>query len=307
MVDPRISHVRSFNRLVSQTIGALNDHYLGRDRPLAEARLLFEIGHDGADVKDLRTRLGLDSGYLSRLLRSLEQQGLVTTPQTAHDKRIRRTALTPGGVAELEELDRRSDRLAQSMLDPLSMTQQTKLIEAMAEVERLLSAAAVTIGVESPAGDDAQYCLGEYFRELALRFENGFDPVRSLAPDASEFVPPKGAFLIMRLNGKPIGCGAFKCLPPDIGYFKRMWISEGVRGLGLGRRLLLALEDHARSAGCRVAQLETQKSLSEAQQLYKRCGYREVAPFNDEFYAHHWFEKSLVSLASAAIAQGLDQ
>ncbi len=294
MLDPRISHVRSFNRLVSQTIGALHDHYLGRDRPLAEARLLFEIGRNGADVKDLRARLGLDSGYLSRLLRSLEQQGLTTTPQTLHDKRIRHTALTSAGIAELEELDRRSDRLAQSMLDPLSETQQTSLIKAMVEVERLLSAAAVTIGVESPASEDAQYCLGEYFRELALRFENGFEPAKSLAPTATEFVPPKGAFLIVRLNGKPIGCGAFKRLPPDIGYFKRMWIAQDARGLGLGRRLLQALEDYARSAGCAVVQLETQKSLTEAQQLYKRCGYHEVAPFNDEFYAHHWFEKSFM-------------
>lgn len=295
MFDPRIARVRSFNRLVAQTIGALQDHYLGLDRPLREARLIFEIGTGGAEVKDLRSRLGLDSGYLSRLLRSLERQGLTTTPPARHDRRIRRTKLTRAGIAELSELNRRSDHAAQSILEPLSEAQRTVLIEAMTEVERLLSASAVTIGEESALSRDAQYCLGEYFRELSLRFESGFDPARSLAPSASEFVPPHGAFLIMRLNGKPIGCGAFKRMPADAAYLKRMWVASGARGLGLGRRLLQALEDRARSMGCRKALLETNKSLVEARQLYKSCGYREVARFNDEPYAHHWFEKSLGS------------
>ncbi|MEQ8935062.1 MAG: helix-turn-helix domain-containing protein, partial [Amphiplicatus sp.] len=87
-------HVRRFNRAVSQTIGALNNRYLGRYRTLGEARLLFEIGGYGVDVKDLRARLGLDSGYLSRLLRALERQGLVTVASALHDRRARRASLT---------------------------------------------------------------------------------------------------------------------------------------------------------------------------------------------------------------------
>jgi len=295
MADHRIAGVRSFNRRVSQTIGALHDHYLGRNRPLAEARLIFEIGRYGAEVRDLRARLGLDGGYLSRLLRSLEQQRLVSTPPTLHDKRIRKTRLTRVGLAELKELDRRSDRVAKSILARLNETQQVRLVTAMAEVERLLSAAAITIQAESVISKDAQYCLKEYFRELSRRFEKGFDPAKSRSANLRDFAPPRGAFFIVRLDGKPVGCGAFKAMPARAAYLKRMWIAPSARGLGLGRRLLHALEDCARSRGYRTALLETNKTLVEALSLYRQCGYREVAPFNDEPYAHHWFKKSLTA------------
>src|SRR5580693_9064424 len=200
MSDSSIARVRSFNRVVSQTIGALEDHYLGRDRPLGEARLLFEINKDGAEIKALRERLGLDSGYLSRLLRSLEMQGLVVCPQSAHDKRTRRAKLTRSGIAELKELDCRSDQLVQSMLNPLNDTQRTSLVNAMAQVERLLSASAVIVVEESPSGRDAQYCLAKYYSELAVRFDVGFEPAQSESPTADDFVPPHGTFIVMRLR-----------------------------------------------------------------------------------------------------------
>jgi DNA-binding MarR family transcriptional regulator/GNAT superfamily N-acetyltransferase len=293
MKDAHVSRVRGFNRSLTRTIGVLDDRYLGRSRPLAEARLIFEIGKDGAEIKDLRARLGLDSGYLSRLLRSLEKQGLATTPQAMRDKRVRQATLTRSGMSELRELNRRSDALAQSMLDPLSQTQKTRLVEAMVEVERLLSLSAVRIDAELPTSRDAEFCLGEYYRELALRFDCGFDPAQSLSPTTGEFAPPHGVFLVMRLNGRTVGCGAFKSIRPGAAYLKRMWVKDSVRGLGLGKRLLQALEDRARSDGHRVACLETNKTLVEARKLYIACGYREVAPFNDEPYAHYWFEKPL--------------
>jgi GNAT superfamily N-acetyltransferase/DNA-binding MarR family transcriptional regulator len=296
MSGPEIQQVRRFNRFVSQTVGALEDRYLDRDRPLAEARLIFEIGPNGGDVKALRGRLGLDSGYLSRLLRSLERQGLVTTPSAVHDRRVRRATLTRAGIAELGELDRRSDHFAQAMLEPLGDGPRGRLLAAMAEVERLLSASAVVLETEPATSPDAQSCLTEYFRELSGRFDGGFDPARSLAPTADEFLPPDGVFLIMRLQGQPVGCGAYKRLPARAAYLKRMWVSPRVRGLGLGRRLLQALEDHARQAGYRTALLETNQALVEAQRLYESCGYRAVAAFNDEPYAHHWYSKPLAGV-----------
>src|ERR687885_532487 len=108
-----LQQVRSFNRTVTQTIGALHDDYLGRDRPLGESRLLFEIGETGATVGALRDRLDLDSGYVSRLLRSLERQGLVTTAPDASDRRVRRAALTAAGRRELKLLNEQSDALAE--------------------------------------------------------------------------------------------------------------------------------------------------------------------------------------------------
>jgi DNA-binding MarR family transcriptional regulator/GNAT superfamily N-acetyltransferase len=293
-MDPAlVQQVRSFNRTVTQTIGVLRDNYLGRDRPLGESRLLFEIGASGATVAELRDRLDLDSGYVSRLLRSLEKQKLVTTEPSPDDRRIRIARLTRAGAAELNSLNRDSNRLAQSILDPLNGDQRSKLTAAMAEVERLLSASSVRVDEISPTSRDAEYCLSRYFAELVERFDVGFDPAKSLAPTLDGFEPPDGTFLVMRLHGDPVGCGGFKRDAPGIAYLKRMWVARETRGLGLGRRLLQELECRARALGYRTIRLETQKSLKEARQLYRSSGYREVPRFNDEPYAHHWFEKTL--------------
>jgi DNA-binding MarR family transcriptional regulator len=260
---------------------------------LGESRLLFEIGENGATVVELRDRLDLDSGYVSRLLRSLEKQKLVTTEPSPADRRVRIARLTSAGASELKSLNRDSDRLAQSILDPLNDDQRNKLTVAMALVERLLSASAVRIDEVPHNGGDAEYCLSRYFAELAERFDAGFDPAQSLAPTLGGFEPPDGAFIVMRLHGAPVGCGGFKRDALGIAYIKRMWIAREARRLGLGRRLLGELEDRARKLGYRTVRLETQKSLKEAQQLYLSSGYREVPRFNDEPYAHHWFEKLL--------------
>src|SRR5436190_14646320 len=151
MLDVAVSQVRSFNRLITQRVGALNDRYLARDRPLGEARLLWEVGVDGSDVRRLRSRLALDSGYLSRLLRSLEAAGLVAVEPSEEDKRVRTVRLTPAGLAEREFLDRRSDELASSFLEPLNEPRRARLVAAMAEVERLLTAALVEIDLVDPA------------------------------------------------------------------------------------------------------------------------------------------------------------
>jgi DNA-binding MarR family transcriptional regulator/GNAT superfamily N-acetyltransferase len=288
----QIRRLRSFNRTVSQRIGALNDRFLDRGRPLGEARLIYEIGHDGAELRALRARLELDSGYASRLLRSLERQGLVKGEAAAGDGRVRRVRLTAKGRREVAELDRRADAVARSVLAPLSAAQQARLIAAMTEVERLMRASAVRIAAEPADGADARWCVDQYFRELGRRFDAGFDPARSISADAHELTPPAGVFLIARLGGRPIGCGALKAKERRIGDVKRMWVAAEARGLGIGRRLLAALEAEARQRGLKTLRLETNRSLVEAQALYRRAGYREVAPFNDEPYAHHWFEKS---------------
>src|ERR1700730_13768134 len=111
MADVMVEQVRRFNRVVTERVGALNDRFLGRPRPLGEARLLWEIGLDGCEVHLLRARLGLDSGYLSRLLRSLEAAGLVTVAAGTGDRRIRVARLTKAGRRERTTLDKRSDEL----------------------------------------------------------------------------------------------------------------------------------------------------------------------------------------------------
>src|SRR5439155_191492 len=182
MLADQIAQVRRFNRLVTQRVGALDDHFLGRDRPLGASRLLYEIGRQGAELRDLRRRLG---------------------------------------------------------------------------------------------------------------FEAGFDPAASLPAEDRDLVPPRGAFLLASLDGESIACGVVKAIGPGIGSLKRMWVADSVRGLGIGRRMLDALEIQARELGLTMLRLETNKELGEAIALYRSAGFREVAAFNDDPYAHHWFEKRL--------------
>jgi DNA-binding MarR family transcriptional regulator/predicted N-acetyltransferase YhbS len=288
-----IAEVRRFNRIVTQRVGALNDAYMSRDRPLGQARVLWEIGPDGCDVRSLRARLDLDSGYLSRLLRSLESDGLVEVDQSGDDGRVRIARLTRKGVAERRVLDERSDDLAASILQPLSERQQERLIAAMDEVSRLLTASMVEVNVVDPRRPEAQYCLQAYFDELAERFDDGFDHARSISASAAELTPPAGLLLVATLHTEPVGCGAVKLHGDEPAELKRMWVSPEVRGLGVGRRLLTELERHAAAHGATAVRLETNRALVEAISLYRASGYREVAAFNDEPYAHHWFEKSL--------------
>ncbi len=179
MADADVAQVRSFNRTVTQRVGALEEAYLARGRPLGQARLLWEIGPDGRDVRSLRADLGLDSGYVSRLLRTLEQEGLVEVGASRADARVRTARLTRKGRTERKLLDRRSDELAASMLAPLDERQQERLVGAMAEVERLLLTSMVRITVTDPRTPAARTCLRAYVEELGRRFPGGFDPARS--------------------------------------------------------------------------------------------------------------------------------
>ena len=270
MADTMVAQVRRFNRVVTERVGALDDRYLARDRPLGQARLLWEIGDgcdDGCDVRSLRSRLDLDSGYLSRLLRSLEAAGLVTVDPSDDDKRVRTARLTAAGSAERAVLDLRSDELARSFLEPLGEAQRTRLVAAMADVERLLTAVLIDV--------------------VAV------DPALSIPAELDELRPPAGVLLVATLRSEPIGCGALKFHPGQPTELKRMWVAASARGLGIGRRLLSELEARAAANGSRVVRLETNKSLVEAIGLYRSAGYREVDAFNDEPYAHHWFEKRL--------------
>jgi GNAT superfamily N-acetyltransferase len=293
MRDGRLVEIRSFNRAVTQRVGALEVDYLRRGRPLAEARLLFEISAEGADVSALRSRLALDSGYLSRLLQSLQKQELITLAKDDVDARRRRAILTRKGVSERAAYDRLSDALAASMLEPLAIPEQNRLLAAMAEIERLMRAATVTIDPEPPDSGDARLCLDVYFRELADRFEGGFDAHADDSAQLSDMIPPSGLFLVARLDRDAIGCGGFKRVSATTAEIKRVWTAPSARGMGVARRLLRALETAAREAGVRTLRLDTNRALIEAHALYRSEGYREIARFNDNPFAHHWFEKLL--------------
>jgi GNAT superfamily N-acetyltransferase len=177
---------------------------------------------------------------------------------------------------------------------PLTEPPRDRLVTVMADVDRLLLASRVRIEIIDPRDIDARYCLRSYFEELGHRFDAGFDPAQSISASDEEMTLPNGLLLVAHLLGAPVGCGALKChCDTHIAEVKRMWVASDVRGLGLGRRLLERLSAEAASRGMVILRLETNRSLSEAKCLYERAGFVEVEPFNNEPYAHHWFQKDL--------------
>jgi GNAT superfamily N-acetyltransferase len=218
---------------------------------------------------------------------------LVRVAPSANDARVRAAELTPAGLRERAVLDRRSDDLAKSFLTPLSRKQRGRLVAAMGDVERLLTAALVEIRPTDPTQPDAKACFRSYFAELDRRSDSGFDPSQGVSADRHELRPPAGLLLVAYLRHEAVGCGAVKHHDDAPSEIKRMWVAERARGLGIGRRLLTELEACAARSGAHTVRLETNRALTEAIALYRSAGYAEVAPFNDEPFADHWFEKSL--------------
>jgi DNA-binding MarR family transcriptional regulator/ribosomal protein S18 acetylase RimI-like enzyme len=254
---------------------------------------LWEIGTEGCEVRSLRSRLGLDSGHASRLLRALEADGLVRLEPSPSDRRIRVARLTTAGLSERALLDRRSDDLAASILAPLNPGQRDEIVASMRTVQRLMITGIIEIRTVDPTDQDARRCIRAYFAELDRRSDSGFDPGAGISAEPHELVPPAGRFLIAYLRGEPVGCGAVKHHPGAPSEIKRMWVAESTRGLGIGRRLLTELEADAVRSRAPTARLETNRALVEAIALYRSAGYVEVPAFNDEPFAHHWFEKRL--------------
>ena len=244
-------------------------------------------------MRALRERLDLDSGYLSRSLRSLEDAGLIDVAPSPRDGRKRVARLTRKGQRERAVLDRRSDELAERLLAPLNQKQRDRLVDAMRTVERLLTASVVEIRELDPLHPDAQRCVQAYLAELEERSGAGLEPATIASAKPDELRAPSGAMLVAYLRGRAVGCGGVKLHGRRPAEIKRMWVDPGTRGLGLGRRLLSELEARAPSAGARVARIETSRHLPEAISLYRSEGWVEVPAFNDEPFADHWFEKRL--------------
>jgi len=288
--------VRRFNRSYTQRIGALEDSFLGMGLPLSTIRVLFEIGTEPGTVADLRARLGLDSGYLSRLLRTLEDRGLVALSPDPTDRRRRRVALTGAGQAFFADLEARSEERARTLLDPLTERQRGRLTAALAEADLLVRAATVTLETVEPTCDVARQAVGAYFAELDRRFPDGFDATDQGAKDAELLSPPLGAFVIAVSDGRPVACGGVQTIGGGAERYaeiKRMWVDEAWRGAGLGSRLLRHLEALARGLGHTVCRLDTNDHLAEAVAMYRRAGYTEIGRYNDNPYARHFFEKPL--------------
>jgi len=286
-----ISRVRRFNRAVTSAVGALDTSFLGRGRPLGAARVLNAIGHGRSDVAEMRDYLGLDSGLMSRLLRSLEDEGLVETTTHADDARRRVAKLTRTGRREFAAYEALSNAQAEGFLAQHS--QAEALLAAMDLIASALTRERVSLNEIDPQSAEAHYCLGEYYAELGRRFKQGFDVSLSRDPDAKDMRRPRGTFVVAMSDTLPIGCVGLKGTDHGYAEIKRLWVAPAARGLRLGRRLMDATEDAARGLGITLLRLDTNSALPEAGQLYRTTGWREIPRFNDDPYPDLFFEKRL--------------
>ncbi|MFE7441465.1 GNAT family N-acetyltransferase [Streptomyces chartreusis] len=285
-----VTAFRRFNRYFTRRIGVLDDHYLGQDRPLGEARLLFEIG-DGMSLRELRSRLGLDAGYLSRMAKALQAQGMVTLSAHPEDSRLRMIEPTAAGRVEVEEQNRRANLVAAGLLDGLGEPQRAELAGALATAQRLLRLASITVTLVDGAAPDARACLDGYAADIDERFPEGFDKDDLVEPQ--EVSGDAGAFFVAYEEDRPVGCGALRRLEPGVGEIRHVWVHPAARRLGLARRLLDALEQEAVARHLSVVRLDTHAALTEAQAMYRACGYTAIPAYDDNVYASHWFEKRL--------------
>lgn len=295
-----VAVLRRFNRSFTTRIGVLEERFLGLDRPLGHARVLFEIGStpDGTmAVRDLRADLDLDSGYLSRILRALEGDGLIDVVADTDDARQRIVRLTVEGRDEWLRLDERSDRLAAAVVDGLAPRHRDRLAGALDEADRLLAAAQARFEVTDPLAADARAAMARYFDELDRRFPGGFDPGDAIEAEAAALTAPAGRFVLVRVDGRLAGCGGVQVLRDGAAEIKRMWIDDHMRGLGLGARLLRTLEEHAVALGCDVVRLDTNSVLTDAVAMYRHAGYRDIPRYNTNPYADSFFSRDLTATA----------
>lgn len=294
MIDTSV--MRRFNQSYVRRVGALEDSFLGSGMPYGTARLLHEIGQESpTTVQALRARLGLDSGYVSRVLRSLEKDAYVSVEPDPADGRRRVVRLTAAGQAKWDDLEQRSEDRARTLLDPLTVRQRSRLNEALATADLLVRAATVTLERVDPADPMAREAMRRYFDEMAERFEDGFEAGFSEEDDAT-LRAPDGVFVVAVSDGRPVAGGGVRTYDGGgevTAEIKRMWVADDWRGAGLGSRLLRHLESESRRLGHDVVRLDTNKVLPEAIALYERTGYEPIERYNDNPYPTHFYRKAL--------------
>jgi DNA-binding MarR family transcriptional regulator/N-acetylglutamate synthase-like GNAT family acetyltransferase len=253
--------------------------------------VLNAIGQGREDVSELRDHLRLDSGLTSRLLRGLEDEGLIETAPAPGDARRRVARLTTKGREEFSAYEDLSNERAEAALarapDP------ERLLAAMDLVAATLGADRIAMEEVDPRAPAARRCLERYYAELSQRFAGGFEVSRSRDPEASAMTAPRGGFWVAALDGLGLGCVGLTGNGGETAEIKRLWVAPAARGLGLGRKLMAAAEARARELGVAALRLDTNSALPEAAALYRRSGWREIPRFNDDPYPDMFFEKRL--------------
>ena len=286
--------MRAFNRSYTQRIGVLAESYLDTGRALGPSRLLFEVGADGARVGDLRRRLGLDSGYLSRLLRQLEHEELITVAVDPADRRQRFVRLSAAGRREWRRLDRRSEHVARRLVDPLSPRHRAELAAALTTAERLLRAATVAFDIVDPRSARRRGGARALLRRARRPVPRRVRSCRRRRRRRRGHGPATTArSCCCAATARPSAAAALQPIDDRTAEIKRMWIDPAWRGLGLGPRLLTELEASPPISATDASCSTPTRRCSRPSRCMNGAGYDPIARYNDNPYAHHWFAKDL--------------
>jgi GNAT superfamily N-acetyltransferase/DNA-binding MarR family transcriptional regulator len=290
-LDP-IRRLRRFNRAVVREAGALDTSFLGRGRPLGAARVLHLVQPDGTDVGLIRSRLGLDSGLLSRFLRALERESLITTEADPSDRRRGIARLTPAGQAEVAAYLSLIHAQA-SVLLTRAGSRADEVLAAMDLIATVLNRHQVDIRPADPDSPEAIACLRAYFDEVLARVPAARPDHFPLPdPHSDSYRPPQGCFLVAWSDDLPVGCVSLRPLDVATAEVKRLWVHDSARGHGLARRLMTKVEDEARERGHKTLKLDTNSILTEAVALYRATGWTDIAPYTSP-PADIWVGKAL--------------
>jgi len=276
-----VDAVRRFNRFYTRRIGVLQDRSLYHPYSLAEARVLYELGHRaGATASTLGRELGLDAGYLSRILKAFARRGLVAAGRTAGDARRRPLTLTAAGRKACAALEARSRKEVGTMLGKLPAPAQSRLAGVMEEMETLLEETSHQVSLRPHRPGDMGWVV---HRHGALYFqEYGWDErfealVAGIAKDfVEDFDPERERCWIAETGGEPVGSVFVVKQNRTTAKLRLLLVEPEARGRGVGKRLVAECIAFARAKGYRKLVLWTQSNLTAARAIYKAAGFRRT-------------------------------
>ncbi len=297
----RIAAVRRFNRIYTREIGVLSKGLLHSPLSLTQARVLYELAHRGnPTASEIMKDLGLDRGYLSRILQAFERQGLIARRASKTDNRQSHLSLMPKGRRQFAQLDRRSQQEVAAMLAKLSAADQQHLVTSMNTIAFLLTRdreRKPAYRLRPPRAGDIGWII---HRHGALYHqEYGWDErfealVAAIAARfVQKFKPKRERCWIAEIEGAIVGCVFLVSRSKHVAQLRLLLVEPGARGLGIGKRLVDACIRFARKAGYKKIMLWTNDVLHAARHIYEQAGFRLVheephASFGHGLIGQNW-------------------
>jgi len=296
-LDQEVAAVRGFNRFYTRKLGVLDQHLLDSPFSLSEARVMYELAHrDDAAAKEIGAELGLDAGYLSRIVQNFEENGLITRKPLPADRRQHRLSLTAKGRQAFARLNRRSHDEVAAMLGHLGDAERARIVNAMRTIEHVLgpqSGARPAFLLRSHRPGDIGWVVSRHGAVYAAEYGWDISFEALVAEITAQFIRSfdhrREHCWIAEIDGEPVGSIFLVKASDEVAKLRLLLVEKKARGLGVGRALTDQCIRFAREKGYRSITLWTQSMLVAARDIYRRAGFVRVAEEK-----HHSFGVDLV-------------